>query len=102
LKKGKKHLLGTLIKNEISTFTKKEEGKKRIHPKMTRSLRGDKRVYVLCVMRVTFPTSHAERSPLNAPASSNTAQQPQRKFNVEKKKVCSVQAQKKGRNTFKK
>jgi len=36
-------------------------------------------VYVLRFMVVTFPTFHAERSPLKAPAKENTAPQQQTK-----------------------
>ena len=46
--------------------------------KQTRSWRGEEmsvHVYVLPSMRVTFPTSHNERSPLKALADANTAAQ---------------------------
>jgi hypothetical protein len=57
-------------------LTQKEEGKKK-QPKKNRSWREGRKsvlyMYVLRSMFATFPTSHAERSPLKAPADSNTA-----------------------------
>jgi len=45
-------------------------------------------------MVVTFPTCHVERSPLKAPADSNTAPQQQNKFNdkneLKKKRIKSL------------
>ena len=67
-----------LFKNKISAATERrreiEDAKK--DPILER---GGKRVYVLYCMVVTFPTCHAERSPLKTVARRNTAPQQQRK-----------------------
>ena len=54
------------------------------------------RVYVLCDMSVTFPTCQVERSPLKAPAPSNTAphtatkKSPRIKMGLKKKEGESI------------
>ena len=61
-----------MIENIISAHTK--ERRKKETGKIRPDLGGEGgRVYVLCFMVVTFPTSHLERSPLKALATKNTA-----------------------------
>ena len=62
----------TLFQNKISATQRKSTQKKLAFGE------GKKRMYVLCSMVVTFPTSHEERSLLKAGASLNTAPQQQR------------------------
>ncbi len=76
-----------LFKNKISA-TIKTEGKKK-QPKIWGS------VCVLYIMVVTFPTCHAERSPLKVLAPSNTAphsnkEKSNNKNGIEKKRGESI------------
>ena len=90
-----------MFKNRISAATERRRGN-RSSQKKTRSWRGEGRVYVLDCMVVTFPTCHAERSPLKAVAPLNTAPQQQRDKEKSKdknrlKKKISAKTIKKGK-----
>ena len=67
----------TLFQNKISA-TQRKSTQKKLHVAFGEE---KKRMYVLCSMVVTFPTSHEERSLLKAVASFNTAHSNKEKFN---------------------